>query len=105
MKLKQFDGEVGGVWADGDHGDEVVGADADDGDVGGVLVDGEEEAFLGVEAEGAGALAGGDGETFGGVAVEAAVDDVDGDDAVGGCVADVHEAGVGAYYGAGGGGA
>ena len=48
---------------------------------------------------------GGDGETFGGVAVEAAVDDVDGDDAVGGGVADVHEAGVGAKDGAGGGGA
>ena len=49
--LKKLDGEVGGVIADGDHGDEVVGADADDGDVAGVVIDGEEEIFVGIEAQ------------------------------------------------------
>ena len=50
--LKKFDGEVGGIVADGDHGDEVVGADADDGDIAGVVVDGKEKTFLGIEAQG-----------------------------------------------------
>ena len=50
-------------------------------------------------------MTGGDGEAFVGVAVEAAIDNVDGDDAIGGSVADVHEAGIGAEDGAGGRGA
>jgi hypothetical protein len=87
--------------AHADHGDEVVGADADYGDVAGAFVGGEKEIFLGIESEGAGGLAGRYGETFAGVAIKTAVDDVDRDDAIRGGVADVHEAGVGAEDGAG----
>jgi len=49
--LEEFDGQVGGIVADGDHGDEVIGADADDGDVAGVVIDDEEKIFLGIEAQ------------------------------------------------------
>ena len=50
-------------------------------------------------------MAGGDGEAFAGVAVEVAIHDIDGNDAVGGGVAHVHQAGVGAENGARGRGA
>ena len=103
--LEEFDGQAGGVCAYGDHGDEEIGARADHGDVAGVLVDGEEEIFLGIEAQRVGRLACGDGKAFAGFAVEAAIDDVDGNDAIRGGVADVHECGIGAEDGACGRGA
>lgn len=82
--LEEFDGEGLGVGADGDHGEEVIGADADYRDVAGILIDGEKKIFLGIEPQGGGSLARGDREAFAGFAIQAAIGDVDGNDAIGG---------------------
>ena len=104
-KLEEFDGEVVGAGAYGDHGDEIVGAHADNSDVAGILVDGEEKILLRIEAERGRGLTGWDGEALVGVAVEAAIDNVDRDDAIGRSVGNIHEAGIGAEDGARGRGA
>ena len=41
LNLKDFDGEVLGAGANGDHGDEGIGTGTEDGEVGGVLVSDE----------------------------------------------------------------
>jgi len=41
LNLEDFDGEVLGAGANGDHGDEGIGTGTEDGEVGGVLVSDE----------------------------------------------------------------
>lgn len=88
-KLEGFDGEALGVGADGDEGDEGVGAGADDGEVVGGFVDDKKHGGLGARVSGREAHGGGssaDGDGLG----DATVDDVEGNHAAGGAIGNVH---------------
>jgi len=92
------------VWAYGDHGEEGIGAGAEDAEVAGGFVDDEKHGGTrggigSVETHGAGSRADVDG------LVDAAIVDVDGNNAAGGAVGHVHPAGIGADDGVGGSGA
>jgi hypothetical protein len=103
QRLEDFDGEEMGAEADGDHGDEGVGARAENGEVGGVLVDNEEHggyfADFGRRETHRG-RGGSDRDGLSGATIE----DIEGHDAACGAVSDVHFGGIGGDDGGGGGG-
>ena len=93
-----------GLGADGDEGDQGVGASADNGEVGGSFVGNENHGGLGVgigRSEAHRGRRGADGNGAG----DAAVEDIDGGDAAGGAISDVHAAGIVGEDGGGGSGA
>ena len=93
MRSEGFEGQALRLGAEGNEGDQGIGAGADDGEVGGSFVGNEKHGGLGVgigrsKAHGGGRRADGNG------AGNAAIENVDGGDAVGGAIGDVHAAGV-----------
>ena len=89
--------------ADGDEGEERIGAEADDGEVVGGFVDDEEHVGFGAGIGGSETHGGGRGANRNGLR-DAAVEDVKRHEAAGGPVRDIHFGGVGGDDGAGGSG-
>jgi len=91
-----------GTRAHGDHGDERVGACAEDREVGGVFISDEQHGGHFAAVGGRETHRGGSGSDRDGFA-DAAIEDVDRHDASGSAVSDVHFGGVGSSDGSGGG--
>jgi len=91
-----------GTRAHRDHGDERIGACAEDRDVGGVFISDEQHGGHFAAVGGREAHGGGSGSDRDGFA-DTAIEDVDRHDASGSAVSDVHFGCVGSSDGSGGG--